>query len=79
MNPNVYEFLKQNEQLLFFVRKHPIWYRYLSRDPSRVGELVEEAKKFYGQTFQQRTERLAQQLKMVHLLLQLTKTTKDNK
>lgn len=77
MNVHCYQFLQKHPDLASFVRYNPIWYRYLSRDPDKIYELVDEAKVFYGKTIPQRLEKLNNQVQMVNLLLQFAETMKD--
>ena len=72
-----YQFLQKNPDTANFIRYHPVWYRYLSRDPQRVYELVDEAKVFYGKTLPQRLERFNNQVQMVNILIQFAETMKD--
>lgn len=71
------QYLMAHPDLANFVRHHPIWYRYLSRDPQRVYELANEAKVFYGKTFPQRLEKLNHQVQMVNMLMQFAGSMKD--
>lgn len=77
MHPQIYQYLKQEPELLQFVRYNPVWYRYLSRDPAKIYELPEEAKRYYGKTFPQRVEKLRNQIEMIHVLAQFAEAMKD--
>lgn len=77
MDQRSYYYLQANPELANFVRYHPIWYRYLTRDPQRIHEIEKEAKKFYGKTIEQRLERLNDQVQMVHMLIQIAGSMKD--
>lgn len=77
MHPTVYGYLKQKSDLLMFIRNNPVWYRYLSRDSSYMNQLEEAAKEWQGKTFQQRAEKLSSQVKMLHLLYELAKSSKE--
>lgn len=77
MNTECYQYLQKNPELANFVRFNPVWYRYLTRDPNRVFELVEEAKVYYGKTLPQRLEKLNNQVQMVNMLIQFANNTKD--
>ncbi len=77
MNIMCYQYLQKHPDLANFVRYHPIWYRYLSRNPHRVYDLVDEAKVFYGKTLPQRLEKLNNQVQMVNMLIQFAETMKD--
>ncbi|WP_404452484.1 YlbE-like family protein [Virgibacillus necropolis] len=68
---NCYHYLKSEPNLLRFVRHNPVWYRYLSRDPSRIMEIEKEAKKFYGKTWPQQFEKASNKLSMMKMLVQL--------
>lgn len=77
MDPKTYRYLIAHPDLLKFVRYHPIWYRYLSRDPNKIYELPKEAKKYYGNTFPQRLEKVNDRIQMVNMLVQLAEIMKD--
>jgi len=77
MNVMCYQYLQKNPDLAVFVRYNPIWYRYLTRDPHRIYELVEEAKVFHGKTLPQRLEKLNNQVQMVNMLVQFASNMKD--
>lgn len=71
MDTNCYNYLKSQPKLLKFVRFNPEWYRYLSRDPSRITEIDKEAKKFYGKTWPQQIEKANNHLSMMKMFVQL--------
>ncbi|GAE91763.1 hypothetical protein JCM21714_719 [Gracilibacillus boraciitolerans JCM 21714] len=50
MEPETYQVVQQREDLWRFIRNHPEWYRYLTRDPNRLKELELTSKQFYGKT-----------------------------
>ncbi|AUJ26794.1 hypothetical protein CAI16_00440 [Virgibacillus dokdonensis] len=77
MDPLCYDYLKQQPELLQFVRMNPVWYRYLSRDPSLLPEVKKEAKRFYGKTFPQQVEKVNQHMQMVSMLMQFAGAMKD--
>ncbi|GGP15780.1 YlbE-like family protein [Oceanobacillus neutriphilus] len=77
MDNEVITYLKQNPDIAEFVRYHPIWYRYLMRDPNRLTELKKEAKKFYGKTFPQKVNTFSNQLQMVRMFAEMAKSMKD--
>jgi len=74
---SIFQKLQTQPELIQFVRYHPIWYRYLMRDPSMIHELPKVAKKYYGKTIQQRIESFNHHLRMVDMFIQLTKGIKD--
>lgn len=77
MNQEVIDYLANNEKLAVFVRYNPVWYRLLSRDPSRVGEIEKEAKVFYGRTLPQQIQNINSQIQMINMLAQVAKAMKD--
>lgn len=77
MNYRSYEYLRNNDQLLKFVRYNPLWYRYLSRDPSAIKLMEKEAKVFYGKTLSQRLERMSDQIQLVSMLIHFSEAMKD--
>ncbi|HLR40676.1 MAG TPA: YlbE-like family protein [Virgibacillus sp.] len=72
-----YAHLRAHPELAKFVRYNPMWYRYLSRDANRLGELEKEAKIFYGKTFSQRLEKMNSQVQTISMLIQFAETMKD--
>ncbi|GAA0444333.1 MAG: YlbE-like family protein [Bacillota bacterium] len=77
MDPNSYNYLRQNPELLRFVRLNPIWYRYLSRDPNLIEDMRKESKRFYGKTFPQQVEKVNNHIQMVGMLMQFAGAMKD--
>lgn len=51
MDNDVIAYLRKNPELAEFVRYHPIWYRYLMRDPGRLTELKKKQKNFMEKHF----------------------------
>lgn len=51
MDNEVITYLKQNPDIAEFVRYHPIWYRYLMRDPNRLTELKKKQRNFMEKHF----------------------------
>jgi hypothetical protein len=77
MEKDLYQYLITRPDLVNFIRFNPKWYRYLSREPARVSEIEQEAKRFYGKTFPQKIERLNNNVAMVGMLLQFAEMMKD--
>lgn len=77
MDTMTYQYVSAHPEILAFVRKHPIWYRLLARDPDQLGELVREARIYYGRTFPQRVEKIQEHIQMVQMLLKLSEVMKD--
>lgn len=77
MNIICYQFLQRNPDVANFIRYHPIWYRYLSRDPQILYELVNESNVYYGKTLPQRIEKFNHQVQMIHTLMKFASAMKD--
>ncbi len=71
MREEVQDFLASRQDLVYFLRNQPVWYRRLSRDPYALKEFEEASKGFYGQTFPQKVDRFQNQLNMVNMMLAL--------
>lgn len=69
--------LREEPELIRYVRLHPEWYRQLSRNPDQFPQLEKEAKHFYGRTFPQRVEKIGSQLQMLRLLAGMAKSLDD--
>ncbi|WP_163536699.1 YlbE-like family protein [Gracilibacillus sp. YIM 98692] len=77
MEPETYHFIQQREDLWMYIRKHPEWYRYLTREPHRINELEKNTKEYFGKTFPQRLEKTSQNIQMVRLLMQMAGSWND--
>lgn len=77
MEPETYHMLQNREGTWQFIRQHPMWYRYLTRDPNSVTELEAQEKKYYGRTLPQRLEKTQQNMQLVKLLMQMAGTWND--
>lgn len=77
MRQDIYQRLQHREELLRFVRLHPIWYRTLARDPNAFGDLEKQANYFYGKTVPQRIGQFGEQLSMVNMLIQMARAMRD--
>lgn len=77
MDPTIYQYVSKREELIRFIRYNPIWYRYLTRDPSRIHEMEKEAKRFYGKTLPQRIEKINNNVQMLNMLAQFVGAMKD--
>lgn len=64
-------YLDEHDDLKYFVRTHPKWYRYLGRNPYLVNQLKQETDEFYGRTFTKRMEKMTQRLDMVNMMMQM--------
>lgn len=71
MQPNVYKYLENREDLIKFIRMNPIWYRRLTRYPDQLEQLEKEAKYFYGKTTPQKLDRITNQMQMLNMFLQM--------
>lgn len=77
MDEKLYQHLTTRPDLLNFIRNNPEWYRYLTRDPSKISEIELEAKRYYGKTLSQKIEKVNQNVQMVGMLLQFAEMMKD--
>lgn len=78
MNQDILNKLNKRQDLIEFIRKNPIWYRHLTREPNRFEEFEKAAKVFYGKTIPQRISKLDQDIKMFNLMIQLVRPEEDS-
>lgn len=71
MRADVFLYLAANEDMRQFVRRHPIWYRKLSRNPSLFHQLEREADYYYGRTLPQRVEQFQNHLSLAMMLIEM--------
>jgi hypothetical protein len=74
MRRYLYEYIRSKPDLLLFLRERPDWYRRLSRHPERMWEMEREASVYFKTTWPDRLERMAGNLQMVPLFVQLLKS-----
>lgn len=71
MRREIQAYLAERPDLNFYIRMNPAWYRRLGRRPYDLGELEQEAKVFYGQTFTQKVDRLNEKIDMMNFALSM--------
>ncbi|MUV36244.1 hypothetical protein JNUCC1_00045 [Lentibacillus sp. JNUCC-1] len=77
MQEATHQYLQSRPDLHLFVRRHPEWYRLLTREPEKMAELEKAAKVFYGKTWPQQVERAGQRLDMLHMLIQMASMMRE--
>lgn len=77
MEAHLYKKIREDKQMLFFLRRHPIWYRKLSRDVNDFEQFNKEMRVYYGKTAPQRIAKMKNQLNMIDMIMSLTKAMKD--
>ncbi|WP_214483218.1 YlbE-like family protein [Bacillus sp. SM2101] len=68
MRPTIYEYIQSNKELQHFIRAQPIWYRKLSRNPESIKVFENEARSYYGKTFQHRLDTFSNSFQMFSML-----------
>lgn len=71
MRREIVHYLAERPEEKAFVRLHPEWYRRLARSPRDVAKIKAASDYFYGRTFVQRMDRLAERAGMISLLVSL--------
>ena len=74
MNRDILNQLNKRADLIEFLRKNPIWYRHLTRDPQRFNEFEKAAKVFFGKTIPQRISKFDQDIQMFRLMMQFIRS-----
>lgn len=78
MKKNVYESIKADPDLHYFLRSHPRWYRQLGRDPESYNNMITEANRFYGKTFPQRVEKLQNNMNLAMMVIEMMRQVNEN-
>ncbi len=73
MRQEIQLYIIQRPELKQFLRRHPVWYRYLSRNPHSLAQIENEAKIYYGKTFPQKLDRFQSNLNLALMLLEMVK------
>ena len=69
MRPDVYIYIKNNKDLLRYLRDEPSWYRRLSRNPFDLKEFERSALKHYKKTIPDQVEKVSQGLQLASAML----------
>ncbi|MFB1051909.1 YlbE-like family protein [Paraliobacillus sp. JSM ZJ581] len=77
MDPLIYQQVKNNASVLYYMRHDPSWYRKLSRNPMALVDMEKQAKIYQGRTIPQRVERISEQMQLLGMFLQMASTMKD--
>ncbi|MGO4887906.1 YlbE-like family protein [Anaerobacillus sp. MEB173] len=73
MRKDIQNYLANRPDLKQFMREQPIWYRRLSRNPSAIQSMEQQANVYYGRTFPQRIERLQNNINLTMMLLEMVR------
>ncbi|MGV3487827.1 MAG: YlbE-like family protein [Tuberibacillus sp.] len=71
MRPELIAFFDTHPDYRYLIRRNPIWYTRLSRDPHLFQQLKSEVDDFYGRSLSKKIERFGQQLSMVNMMMEL--------
>lgn len=73
MRQEIQVYISQNPEIKQFIRNHPMWYRYLARNPQSLSQLENEMKVYYGKTFPQKLDRFQSNLNMAMMLIDMVR------
>ena len=65
MDKKTIEYIKSNPLIYNYLREDSSWYHTLMRNPEKIKELEEVAKKFYKQTLEAKIEKLKERIELI--------------
>ena len=65
MDKKTIEYIKSNPLIYNYLREDSSWYHTLMRNPEKIKELEEVAKKFYKQTQEAKIEKLKERIDLI--------------
>ena len=65
MDKKTIEYIKSNPLIYNYLREDSSWYHTLIRNPEKIKELEEVAKKFYKQTPEAKIEKLKERIELI--------------
>lgn len=65
MDKKTIEYIKTNPLIYNYLRENSSWYHTLTREPHKIKELEEEAKKFYKQTPEDKIEKFKEKIELI--------------
>lgn len=65
MDKKTIEYIKTNPLIYNYLRENSTWYHTLTREPYKIKELEEEAKKFYKQTPEDKIEKFKEKIELI--------------
>ncbi|RBW70235.1 YlbE-like family protein [Bacillus taeanensis] len=77
MRKEIIQYLDQRQDLKYFIRIHPEWYKRLSRNPNDLQALERVAKQYYKGTILQKVNRFQEQIQMAQMLLGMLSILKE--
>lgn len=77
MRKQLVDFISQDNELKQFLRKQPIWFRRLSRNPYEIRSFQYAAKFYYQKTFPQRVEKISNSIELATIMLQMFHAMKN--
>ncbi|MBR2712872.1 MAG: YlbE-like family protein [Bacilli bacterium] len=57
--------IKNNPMLQKYIRENSYWYKLLNRNPSSINKMIEEMKKNYKMTFEDKIDDLSDKMNLV--------------
>ena len=76
MRVEIMELIQENSDLHQFIRKQPIWYRKLSRDPNQMKQFEIAALHFHQKTIPHKVNKISNNLQFASFMLNMLQTMK---
>nr|WP_295975325.1 YlbE-like family protein [uncultured Bacillus sp.] len=78
MRKDVYLYLKQQKELLDFLREQPVWYRKLTRDPNHLQNMEVEALHYYKKTIPHHVTKFSNGVQMASMMISMFQAMNSN-
>jgi hypothetical protein len=77
MRKEIIHYVYQRPELKHFIRTHPVWYKYLSRNPYDLQALERAVKQYHKGTLTQKVNRFQEQIQMAQMLFSMLSVLKE--
>lgn len=65
--------IKNNPMLQRYIREHSYWYKILNRNPDAINKMIEDMKKEYKLTFEDKIDDLSNKMNLVRAFMEAIK------
>jgi len=79
MRKDVFMYLEQQKELMAFLREQPVWYRKLTRDPSKLQIMEIEALHYYKKTIPHQVAKFSNGVQMASMMISMFQAMNANK
>ncbi len=77
MRQDIFQYIRENEDQLKYLRLHPIWYRRLTRNPQDYEKFGTEAVYHFEKSIPHRVSKLTNSVQIANMMLGMLQTMKN--